>query len=75
VPHQNNEKGAKNNMVRYTIKKMIQPDSTPVMKEGNSFYRVKGDGVILQDFKTKTQANQFIKKRKVSFNKSFRGKK
>jgi len=34
------------------------------MKKGTIFYRIKSNGVYLKDFKTKTQAQTYIKKLK-----------
>jgi hypothetical protein len=49
-------------MPRFTIKKMKQPSygAASKMKEGQPFYRVKRDGVTIQDFRKKSTATAFV---------------
>jgi len=46
----------------FTISKRKQPTGSSFMKEGATFYRIKSNGVYLEDFKTKKQAQAYIKK-------------
>ena len=45
-----------------TISKKKQPVDGSFGKKGFTFYRVKRDGVYLQDFKTKAEAMKYAKK-------------
>jgi len=48
-----------------TVSKRKQPANTSFLKKGTIFYRVKNNGVYVQDFKTKAQAQKYaIKIRK-----------
>ena len=49
---------------RVTISRLIQPADSRQLKEGSIFYRVKSDGELLNDFKTKRQAENFKEKYK-----------
>lgn len=45
-----------------TISKRKQPIDESFGKKGFTFYRVKNNGVYVQDFKTKLKAKKFAKK-------------
>ena len=45
-----------------TISKKSQPSGASFGKKGFTFYRIKNNGVYVQDFKTKAEATRFAKK-------------
>lgn len=48
----------------FTISKKKQPVESSFLKKGKTFFRVKSNGVFVNDFKTKSDAKKFIKKKK-----------
>lgn len=48
----------------FTISRRKQPVEGSFLKKGLTFYRVKSNGVYMQDFKTRMEAQRYITKLK-----------